>query len=159
MESRPSRIPDAIARINRALPQTPPAAALCLVLNLGGERLFPTDVMQALESKHLRLRVLDAGLTLDFTVRRGWFAPWLASGTADLVISATAHDFLRLARREEDPDTLFFARRLLMEGDTELGLLVKNTLDSAEIPVPTLADFAPHRVLRRLARIALSRRS
>ncbi len=158
MNAKPPGFPDAIARTNAALPQTPPAAVLCLVLNIGGERLFPADVMQALESRRLRLRVLDAGLTLDFTVRRGWFSPWPGAGAPDLVISATARDFLRLARREEDPDTLFFARRLLMEGDTELGLLVKNTLDSVEFPVPTLADLAPHRVLHRLARFALSRR-
>jgi predicted lipid carrier protein YhbT len=40
-----------------------------------------------------------------------------------------------MARREEDPDTLFFSRRLIMEGDTELGLVVKNTLDALELPV------------------------
>ena len=32
-------------------------------------------------------------------------------------------------------DTLFFSRRLSMEGDTELGLIVKNTLDALEFPV------------------------
>ena len=53
----------------------------------------------------------------------------------DLTISASARDFLALARREEDPDTLFFSRRLSMEGDTELGLMVKNTLDALELPV------------------------
>jgi hypothetical protein len=33
---------------------------------------------------------------------------------------------------QEDPDTLFFSRRLAMEGDTELGLLIKNTLDAID---------------------------
>jgi predicted lipid carrier protein YhbT len=37
-----------------------------------------------------------------------------------------------MARREEDPDTLFFCRRLILEGDTELGLLFKNTLDGLD---------------------------
>jgi predicted lipid carrier protein YhbT len=50
----------------------------------------------------------------------------------DLTIGAAAHDLLLLARREEDPDTLFFSRRLALEGDTELGLLVKNTLDALD---------------------------
>ena len=36
--------------------------------------------------------------------------------------------------RQEDPDTLFFHRRLSIEGDTELGLLVKNLLDRIELP-------------------------
>jgi predicted lipid carrier protein YhbT len=34
--------------------------------------------------------------------------------------------------REEDPDTLFFARRLTIEGDTELGLVAKNLLDGID---------------------------
>lgn len=54
---------------------------------------------------------------------------------ADLTLSATAHDFLLLAQRRQDPDTLFFSRRLSMEGDTELGLVVKNALDAIELPV------------------------
>jgi hypothetical protein len=35
-----------------------------------------------------------------------------------------------LALRREDPDTLFFTRRLVLEGDTELGLALKNALDA-----------------------------
>ena len=55
-----------------------------------------------------------------------------------------------LARRQEDPDTLFFSRRLSMEGDTELGLLVKNTIDAIELPVFHLERFKPAQVLERL---------
>ena len=36
--------------------------------------------------------------------------------------------------REEDPDTLFFNRKLQIEGDTELGLITKNLLDSVDWP-------------------------
>ncbi|MCP4696361.1 MAG: sterol-binding protein [Gammaproteobacteria bacterium] len=50
----------------------------------------------------------------------------------DLRIEGTAYDFLLLATRREDPDTLFFNRRLRLNGDTELGLYVKNFLDSLE---------------------------
>jgi predicted lipid carrier protein YhbT len=55
-----------------------------------------------------------------------------------------------LARRQEDPDTLFFSRRLSMEGDTELGLLVKNTLDAIEAPLVNLEQFKPTRVFATL---------
>lgn len=159
MEPHSFAIPPAIARVNAALPQAPAAAALCLALNLARGRVFPAELLRAMEDKHLQLRVLDAGFTLDFTARRGWFVPRPAgTGAPDLVISAAAHDFVRLALRQDDPDTLFFARRLLMQGDTELGLLVKNTMDAAEWVVPTLADLAPHRVARRLVRYALARR-
>jgi predicted lipid carrier protein YhbT len=43
-----------------------------------------------------------------------------------------------LVSRQEDPDTLFFLRRLMIEGDTELGLAVKNLLDSRD------PDDLPH---------------
>lgn len=44
-------------------------------------------------------------------------------------IEGTLYDFLVLIDRQEDPDTLVFQRRLAIEGDTELGLRVKNFLD------------------------------
>ena len=76
----------------------------------------------------------DAGLTLDFTLgERGFRRATPTAGTKpDLTLSATTRDFMALALREEDPDTLFFSRRLRMEGDTDLGLLVKNTLDAVD---------------------------
>lgn len=44
---------------------------------------------------------------------------------ADVSFSADASDLLMIAARKQDPDTLFFQRRLVIEGDTELGLYVK----------------------------------
>lgn len=55
------------------------------------------------------------------------------TGETDLTISGQVVDFLRLIRREEDADTLFFQRRLTMSGSTELGLAMKNFLDSIEL--------------------------
>ena len=46
----------------------------------------------------------------------------------DLAFRADLSAFLQLAVRQEDPDTLFFNRQLSIEGDTELGLIVKNML-------------------------------
>ena len=80
----------------------------------------------------------------------------VAPAVADLTLSATAHDFLLLAQRQQDPDTLFFSRRLSMEGDTELGLVVKNALDAIELPVLDPRQWAqrlaPREVLGHLRR-------
>ena len=54
-----------------------------------------------------------------------------------MTFTATARDLARLALRLEDPDTLFFNRRLLIEGDTDLGLRVKNMLDAVELEAAT----------------------
>ncbi len=51
---------------------------------------------------------------------------------ADVKISGTLASFMLLAAQSVDPDTLFFQRRLAIEGDTELGLFVKNLLDSTD---------------------------
>ncbi len=48
-----------------------------------------------------------------------------------VVIRAETAALLRLARGEDDADRLFFERRLVMEGDTEFALLLKNTLDAS----------------------------
>ena len=51
----------------------------------------------------------------------------------DVSFSATGDDLLLIAGRKQDPDTLFFQRRLKIEGDTELGLEVKNLIDAIDI--------------------------
>ena len=53
---------------------------------------------------------------------------------ADASIAGGFKEFLLLAARREDADTLFFARRLRMSGNTELGLYLKNFLDAFEPP-------------------------
>jgi len=51
-------------------------------------------------------------------------------GPVTLRVAADATSYLRLLRGEEDADRLFFERALVMEGDTEYGLILKNTLDA-----------------------------
>lgn len=53
--------------------------------------------------------------------------------TEDICFSATGDDLILIAGRKQDPDTLFFQRRLKIEGDTELGLEVKNLIDAIDI--------------------------
>ncbi|PKF51952.1 SCP2 domain-containing protein [Enterovibrio nigricans] len=52
---------------------------------------------------------------------------------ADVRFSGNLNDLVLIAARKEDPDTLFFQRRLTIEGDTELGLEVKNLMDSVDL--------------------------
>ena len=47
-----------------------------------------------------------------------------------LAIDAGAPTFWRLLRGNDDADRLFLERALVMEGDTEMDLLLKNTLDA-----------------------------
>jgi len=125
-------LPTPLARLGARLPQLPPTLALVAGLNLALDRVLPRDTLEPLTGKRLLLKVTDAGMALRFTLTPRGFRPLLDGRAPDLTISATTRDYLALALREEDPDTLFFSRRLLMEGETDLGLLVKNTLDAVD---------------------------
>lgn len=126
-------LPAPLARLGNRLPQLPPTLALVTTLNLALDRLIPREPLEMLIGKRFVIRVKDAGMTLRFGYGARGFRPVFDSAPADLTITARARDFLALLLREEDPDTLFFNRRLLMEGDTDLGLLVKNTLDGIDL--------------------------
>jgi len=143
-------LPLPFARLGQRLPQLPPTLALIAALNLALGRVLPREPLLPLLGKRLAIRVSDAGLSLHFEFGERGFRPSFGSAAADLTISARVRDFLALLTREEDADTLFFNRRLRMEGETELGLLVKNTLDTIELPHLELNPLAPARALRQL---------
>ncbi len=144
-------LPASAGSLLARLPAYPGSLLLVTALNLGLTPQLPADVRQQLAQKKLRIHVRDARLTFDFTWTGQRFAACAAQQSTDLTISASVQDFLRLAQRQEDPDTLFFSRRLSMEGDTELGLMVKNTLDALELPVLDLQQLTPPRMLARIA--------
>lgn len=129
----PPSVAKAVARLGARLPQQPPALALSMALNLGLGRLVTPDTVAPLEGKRFLIRVTDLGLNLYFAYEGGRFHPLQAATPVDLTLGAASRDLLTLLLREEDYDTLFFNRRLAMEGDTELGLLVKNTLDGIDV--------------------------
>lgn len=152
MNSTPSHaLPRPLGSLLARLPAYPGSVLLATALNLGLADQLKGDVRRLLLNKKLRIHVRDARLTFDFTWNGEGFAACAGGAQPDLTIGAGAYDFLQLAQRREDPDTLFFSRRLSMEGDTELGLVVKNTLDALELPVFELQRWAPRRVLERLA--------
>ena len=53
----------------------------------------------------------------------------VCNAPAEASVRGTVTNLLLLASRLEDADTLFFQRRLVLTGDTELGLTVRNLLE------------------------------
>ena len=159
MQATPMLLPKPVGDVFSRLPAYPGSLLFVTALNLALARQLGDDVGDMLQGKRLRLCVTDARVAFDFAWQGGRFVARHASRAdeaPDLTISASAHDFVLLAQRKEDPDTLFFSRRLAMEGDTELGLLVKNTIDAIELPVFDPQQFAPAKVLGRLRERLLS---
>ncbi|MCS2152822.1 ubiquinone anaerobic biosynthesis accessory factor UbiT [Scandinavium goeteborgense] len=85
-----------------------------------------------LEGRWLSIDVRDIGLRWFTSVENDRLIV-SDSADADVSFSADASDLLMIAARKQDPDTLFFQRRLVIEGDTELGLYVKNLMDAIEL--------------------------
>ena len=99
--------------------------------------------LEFLQGKWLKVAVTDLQLTwyLSFENNRLVIAENCES--EDVVFSGSANEFILIAGRKEDPDTLFFQRRLSIQGDTELGLEIKNLLDNIDFDnLPSFAQKA-----------------
>ncbi|HAB1977571.1 TPA_asm: SCP2 domain-containing protein [Salmonella enterica subsp. diarizonae] len=88
--------------------------------------------LEFLEGRWLIIHVRDIDLKWYTTVENEKLIV-SQQADADVSFSADASDLLMIAARKQDPDTLFFQRRLVIEGDTELGLYVKNLMDAIEL--------------------------
>ncbi len=121
--------------------------ALATTLNVFLRRKFPPELFERLAGREVSIVVKDPSFRVSFRVKDRHFVPIRPTDAPYLRFRASARYFAAIAAREADPDTLFFNRRLVVEGDTEVALLVKNTLDSLEVPVT-------RSVLRRALRVA-----
>ena len=128
------RFPAPLRAVASRLPRLPASIAFAAGLNFTLRRKFPAEVLDRLEGHTFAIAVEDAGFELLFRVRGRRFVPVARAAEPLLRFRASAWDYAALAAREADPDTLFFNRRLMVEGDTEIALLVKNTLDTIDIP-------------------------
>ena len=130
---RPTQpLPGWMARIGRHLPALPPRLILVQTLNQMLRRgLLPADMTQ-FAGRHFQLDVLDLGISIRFSADSTCFTAENYPGAPDLRLAANSADYLRMILREEDPDTLFFNRKLQIEGDTALGLATKNLLDCVD---------------------------
>ena len=123
-----------LREVVRRLPVWPPSMVMAQALN----RLWWPQVDEAtqaeLSGRVVELVVDDLGITCRLQARPRGLSPASAGQPVALRLKATAQVYWRLLQGQDDPDTLFFDRRMVMEGDTEYGLLLKNTLDAVGPP-------------------------
>ena len=156
MNIQPFLLPRPVGNILSILPGYPQTLLFVQTVNLVIGDTLRSEVMRPLLGKLVSIHVTDAGVAFYFTLDRNGMVACHRTREPELSISASACDFLMLALRKEDPDTLFFSRRLRMEGDTELGLLVKNTLDALELPPFDLRSLSPPRILAEIRKRLLA---
>ncbi len=133
-------------RGSRALRLPPPPALLSVPSLIALEQFLNRALAEPiregeldfLESRRVRIRISDLSFDFDICFSGRRLKLNRSSAQADLWITGGSYEYLLLASRREDADTLFFQRRLQTEGDTELGLEVKNFLDGQDLSNQTL---------------------
>ncbi len=117
-------------RALRRLPRWPGERIFIQLLNRQLAVELEDGLFDFLDGQVLEVNVTDLGLELRVSKHGDHFVRVSAAVPADATISAGLADFFAIASGREDPDTLFFQRRLAIRGQTEIGLTVKNRLDA-----------------------------
>lgn len=118
----------------RRLPVWPPSMVMAQALNRLWWPLVDEATQAELSGRVVELVVDDLGITCRLQAGPRGLSPTSAGQPVALRLKATTQVYWRLLQGQDDPDTLFFDRRMVMEGDTEYGLLLKNTLDAVGPP-------------------------
>ncbi|AFI83320.2 ubiquinone anaerobic biosynthesis accessory factor UbiT [Methylophaga nitratireducenticrescens] len=124
-----------------------PQAAQFIVVEKVSNVIFKQQLLEGelsfLENTLLRIQIKDLAYDWQVTLKQNRLSFSSGSDRADTTFSGNSKDFLLLAGRREDPDTLFFQRRLSIEGNTELGLQIKNLIDSVDMDeLPSIFNHA-----------------
>lgn len=142
--------PKLLKPVLRLVPFKAQKSVLIPALNSVFKEAIEDGDFEFLHDKWLKISITDIDLHwwLSFADGKLIMAPTGEQIQEDVSFSGSGDDLLLIAGRKQDPDTLFFQRRLKIEGDTELGLEVKNLIDAIDL------DNLPssvHRVIDALA--------
>jgi O2-independent ubiquinone biosynthesis accessory factor UbiT len=98
-----------------------------------------------LEGHRFGVQFEDCGVHWVFTLHFGRLRVLPQRTLPEVSIRARTTEFIMLAKRQVDADTLFFQQRLVIDGDVALGLALKNFLDALDLDeLPWLAKITLH---------------
>jgi len=116
-------------------------------LNLMLAQAINEGDLEFLEGTSVSIEIIDLRLKFALSLDKEKLIASTWKAQDKLNLSGNLYDFMLLAHRQEDSDTLFFHRRLKMQGNTDLGLEVKNLLDGMDMESVRFykpLDFALH---------------
>jgi predicted lipid carrier protein YhbT len=116
--------------IVQRLPVQPPSFVAARMLDLVLWPKLDASAREALSGRIVEVELVETGVRVRLRLSARGFAVAPASGVPAVCIRARTDALWRLARAIDDADRLFFDRALVIEGDTEFGLILKNTLDA-----------------------------
>ncbi len=116
-----------------------PETLNCIVTQKIINRTFSEQISDGdfnfLQNKLLQIEILDAGIYIGLSFNNNRIICTHFNNLsiqADATLSIDTPDAISLVKQEIDPDTLFFQRKLKINGDTELAHHVKNTIDTLD---------------------------
>lgn len=146
--------PRRVAPLFRAVPRRWQNTLLESVMRPVLSAPLANGMLDFMRDKRLAIVVRDLGLRWVVELRDGRLH--VTDGEADASVCGSISDLFLLTGRLEDADTLFFQRRLVLTGDTELGLTARNVLD--RLPWESI-PLALRIVINRGARFARAARA
>jgi len=114
----------------RRLPTQPPSFVAARVLDRVLWPRLDDGARAALANRTVEVEVIELGVRVRLQLGAHGFVVAPSAQPVALTVRARADALWRLVRGEDDADRLFFERALVMEGDTEYGVALKNVLDA-----------------------------
>jgi predicted lipid carrier protein YhbT len=127
------RFPALLAIPIASIPENYSTAMIVKSLNILLAQALQEGELDFLQDMSVSVAIIDLKLKFALSLAHEKLVASDWQDKDDLNLSGHLYDFMLLASRQEDSDTLFFHRRLKMEGNTDLGLEVKNLLDGMEM--------------------------
>lgn len=127
--------PSNLGGIATRMPQRLNIALVQKLLNLAFAEQIREGDFEFLHRRMLQVEIRDAGLFIGLSYDHGRITcnHFKRHGCeSDVTLSIETPDAIKLIQQEIDPDTLFFQRKLKINGDTNLAHHVKNTIDTLD---------------------------
>jgi len=107
------------------------------ILNKSANELFKQAIANGelafLEGNYVNVDILEMDLEYCISLEDERLEITESNSNPDATFRFAPIEGILIASGEEDPDTLFFQRKLIVEGNTELGLEVKNFLGAIDM--------------------------
>jgi len=127
--------PPTIGWISTKVPSTINCIATQKIINHTFCEQITDGDFDFLQNRLLQIEILDAGLYVGLSFNQNRIICTHFDNTAieaDATLSIDTPNAISLIQQQVDPDTLFFQRKLKINGDTELAHNVKNTIDTLD---------------------------
>jgi len=137
--------PHTLGRISVKMPQKLNFLVVNQIINKAFAEQIEDGDFDFLQGRTLQIEMIDAQVFVCLTNTADKLCCSHFSGQrqdADVTLSIDTANALSLLQQQVDPDTLFFQRKLKINGDTELAHHVKNTIDTLD------PELIPNFVLR-----------